>query len=117
MKTQASGRAGARLWLAGLLVSLGGCAGLPHGNLGMPATGDISFNGDGFNGKDYADPHPTSAGDAQQRAAYQAHQQQQIDAAKANAVPDLSHMACSGTSTASSGANAGTLTSSTNCHN
>ncbi|GAN77715.1 hypothetical protein [Acidisphaera rubrifaciens] len=117
MKAQVSARAGAKLAAAGLLALLGGCAGLPHGNLGMPATGGVSFDGTAFNGKDYADPHPTSASDAQQRAAYQAHQQQQIDAAKASAVPDLSHMTCSGTSTASSGVNAGTLTSSTNCHN
>lgn len=86
---------------------------LPHGNLGMPVMSDAPFNG-----KNYADPNPHSSSDDAQRAAYQQHQQEQNDAAaRANTMPDLSKMNCTTTGSSSSGANAGTMTSSTSCHN
>jgi hypothetical protein len=40
-----------------------------------------------------------------------------MNAAGLNSGPDLSHMSCSGSSVSSSGANAGTLSSSSSCHN
>ncbi len=97
-----------------VLASLAGCAlgDLPHGNLGMPADA-----GSPFNGRDYADPNPHSASDDAQRAAYQRHQQEQNDAAARASEPDLSTMTCTGTSSSATAANAGSLTSSTNCHN
>lgn len=73
-----------------------------------------------FNNKNYADPNPHSASDDAQRAAYQQHQQDQQDqmnAAGVNGGPDLSHMRCTGSSSSSSGVNAGTFSSSTSCHN
>jgi hypothetical protein len=110
----------ARIALAALLLMLAGCdlPPLPHGNLPMPdMSGGPGFDNGAFNGKNYPDPHPESPSDDAQRAAYQRHQQEQIDAARANSAPDLSKMTCTGSSTSSSGANAGTFSSSTSCHN
>jgi hypothetical protein len=104
-----------RLALAAIPLLLAGCASLPHGNLGMPDTSGVpgfSSSSD-FNNRNYADPNPHSASDDAQRAAYQQHQQDQMSVS----APDLSHMNCSGTSVSSSAANAGTLSSSTACHN
>jgi hypothetical protein len=72
-----------------------------------------------FNGKDYPDPHPHSDSDDAQRAAYIQHQQEQQRAQQSggSGMPDLSKMNCTGTSTVAQGANAGMMTSSTNCHN
>lgn len=110
-----------RLSLAVLLTLLGGCmdmSSLPHGNLGMPdMSGSPGFGDSQFNNKNYADPNPHSLSDDQQRAAFQQHQQEQDDAARMNSGPDLSHMSCTGSSTSSIGVNAGTMSSSTNCHN
>jgi hypothetical protein len=104
-----------------MLPLLAGCGlpPLPHGNLGMPdMSGAPGFGSDQFNGKNYPDPNPHSASDDAQRAAYQQHQQDQINAQqRANSGPDLSHMTCTGTTTSSSGANAGTFSSNTSCHN
>ena len=104
-----------RLAFAAALL-LAGCdmSQLPHGNLGMPdMSGGPGFNNTSpFNNKNYADPNPHSASDDAQRAAYQQHQQDQM-----NAGPDLSHMHCTGASTSSTGANAGTFSSSSSCHN
>ncbi len=104
-----------RLALFALPLCLGGClSSLPHGNLGMPdMSGGPGFGNGDFNSKNYADPNPRSASDDAQRAAYQQHQQDQVNSSG----PDLSHMSCSGSSTSSSGANAGTFSSSTSCHN
>jgi hypothetical protein len=109
-----------RLVLIGIPLLLAGCdlSSLPHGNLGMPdMSGGPGFGNSDFNNKNYADPNPDSASGDAQRAAYQQHQQDQVNAAGMNSSPDLSHMSCSGGSTSSSGANAGTLSSSTSCHN
>ncbi len=106
------------LVLVGVPLLLAGCGSLPHGNLGMPdMSGGPAFSNPDFNNKNYADPNPHSASDDAQRAAYQQHQQDQMNAAGMNSGPDLSHMNCSGSSVSSSGANAGTLSSSTSCHN
>jgi hypothetical protein len=107
---------------AAMLPVLAGCmdlSQLPHGNLPMPdMSGGPGFsNNSAFNGKNYADPNPHSASDDAQRAAYQQHQQDQMNAASMNSGPDLSHMHCTGTSTSSSGTNAGTFSSSSSCHN
>ncbi len=104
--------------LASLLLLSGcGLSSLPHGNLGMPdMSGGPGFGNSDFNNKYYADPNPHSASDDAQRAAYQQHQQEQRDQLN-NSGPDLSHMSCSGSSSSSSGANAGTFSSSTSCHN
>ena len=110
----------ARLAWLGVLSVLGGCdlSSLPHGNLPMPdMSGGPGFGNSAFNNKNYADPNPNSASDDAQRAAYQQHQQDQMNAARASSGPDLSHMSCSGSSVSSSGANAGTFSSSTSCHN
>jgi hypothetical protein len=109
-----------RLVLAGIPLLLAACdmSSLPHGNLGMPdMSGGPGFSNPAFNNKNYADPNPHSASDDAQRAAYQQHQQDQINAASTSSGPDLSHMSCSGSSVSSSGANAGTLSSSSSCHN
>jgi hypothetical protein len=102
-----------------LLVSCMDMSQLPHGNLPMPdMSGGPGFsNNAAFNGKNYADPNPHSASDDAQRAAYQQHQQEQMNAAGMNSGPDLGHMNCTGSSVSSSGANAGTYTASSNCHN
>ena len=108
-----------RLVLAGIPLLLGACdmSSLPHGNLGMPdMSGGPGFSNPAFN-KNYADPNPHSASDDAQRAAYQQHQQDQMNAAGMNSGPDLSHMSCSGSSVSSSGTSAGTLSSSSSCHN
>ena len=105
-----------RLALVAALLLLAGCdrSSLPHGNLGMLDMSEgPGFTGGQFNGKNYPDPNPHSASDDAQRAAYQQHQQDQLN----DSGPDLSHMSCSGGSTSSSGANAGTFSSSTSCHN
>jgi hypothetical protein len=111
----------ARLAFAVISLMLAGCdmSSLPHGNLGMPdMSGGPGFsNGGAFNNKNYADPSPHSASDDAQRAAYQQHQQDQMNAAGMNSGPDLSHMSCSGSSVSSSGTNAGTFSSSSSCHN
>jgi hypothetical protein len=110
----------ARIALAALLLLLSGCdlPSLPRGNLPMPdMSGGPGFDKTQFNGKNYPDPHPESASDDAQRAAYQRHQQEQIDAGRANSAPDLSKMTCTGGSTSSNGANAGTFSSNTSCHN
>jgi hypothetical protein len=104
----------------GAALLLGGCgmSSLPHGNLGMPdMSGGPGFGSGDFNNKNYADPNPHSASDDAQRAAYQQHQQDQINEQRAISEPDLGHMSCSGSSTSSTAANAGTLSSSTSCHN
>jgi hypothetical protein len=103
----------------GTLLLLTGCglSSLPHGNLPMPdMSGGPGFGNSDFNNKNYADPNPHSASDDAQRAAYQQHQQEQRDQLN-NSGPDLSHMTCTGSSSSSSGANAGTFSSSTSCHN
>jgi hypothetical protein len=109
------------LALASVLPLLAGCmdlSQLPHGNLPMPnMSGGPGFGNSAFNGKDYPDPNPHSASDDAQRAAYQQHQQDQMNAASMNSGPDLSHMSCTGSSVSSSGANAGTFSSSSSCHN
>ena len=108
-----------RLALGAGLLLLAGCdlSSLPHGNLPMPdMSGGPGFGSSPFNGKDYPDPHPHSDSDDAQRAAYQQHQQEQRDQLN-DSGPDLSHMSCSGGSSSSSGANAGTFSSSTSCHN
>jgi hypothetical protein len=107
-----------RLAVFALPLCLGGClSSLPHGNLGMPhMSGGPGFGNGSFNNKNYADPNPHSASDDAQRAAYQQHQQEQQEQLN-NSGPDLSHMSCSGSSTSSSAANAGTFSSSTSCHN
>lgn len=105
-----------RLAAGATLILLAGCdmSSLPHGNLGMPdMSGGPGFTSSQFNDKNYADPNPHSASDDAQRAAYQQHQQEQLN----ESGPDLSHMSCSGGGTSSSGANAGTFSSSTSCHN
>ncbi len=105
-----------RLALGAILLLLAGCglSSLPHGNLPMPdMSGGPGFGSSPFNGKDYPDPHPHSDSDDAQRAAYQQHQQDQIN----DSGPDLSHMSCTGSSSSSSGSNAGTFSSSTSCHN
>ncbi len=87
----------------GALLLLAGCdlSSLPHGNLGMPdMSGGPGFTSSQFNDKNYPDPNPHSASDDAQRAAYQQHQQDQLN----DSGPDLSHMSCSGGSTSSSGA-------------
>ena len=92
---------------------------LPHRHLGLPnmnAAPPFTTAG-AFNNKNYADPNPHSASDDAQRAAYQQHQQDQMNAAGMNSGPDLSHMSCSGSSVSSSGTNAGTFSSSSSCHN
>jgi hypothetical protein len=109
-----------RLPLASIPLVLAACdmSSLPHGNLGMPdMSGGPGFGNPAFNNENYADPNPHSASDDEQRAAYQQHQQDQMNAAGLNSGPDLSHMSCSGSSVSSSGANAGTLSSSSSCHN
>jgi hypothetical protein len=108
----------ARLAFAIIPLVLAGCD-LPHGNLGMPdISGGPGFSDTGaFNNKNYADPNPHSASDDAQRAAYQQHQQDQISAPGMNSGSDLSKMSCTGSSASSSGANAGTFSSSTSCHN
>jgi hypothetical protein len=71
-------------------------------------------NSGAFNTKSCADPNPHSESDYAQRAAYQPHQQDQMNT---NSGPDLSHMSCSSSSSvSSSGANAGTLSSNSSCH-
>lgn len=94
---------------------VGGCvdlSSLPHGNR-MPPMGDASP----FKGKDYPDPNPHSASDDQQHAAYLRHQQEQNDTASKPSEPDMSNMTRTGSSSSSSGPNAGMMTSSTSCHN
>jgi hypothetical protein len=106
------------LALAGIPLLLAACdmSSLPHGNLAMPdMSGGPGFSNPAFNDKNYTDPNLHSASDDAQRAAFQQHQQDQINAAGTS--PDLSHMSCSGSSVSSSGANAGTLSSSSSCHN
>jgi hypothetical protein len=105
-----------RLALVGTLLLLVGCdmSSLPHGNLGMPdMSGGPGFTSGEFNGKNYPDPNPRSASDDAQRAAYQQHQQDQLN----DSGPDLSRMSCSSSSVSSSGANAGTFSSNSSCHN
>jgi hypothetical protein len=83
--------------LAAILPLLAGCdlSSLPHGNLPMPnMSGGPGFGNSSFNGKNYPDPNPYSASDAAQRAAYQQHQQDQMNAASMNSGPDLSKMSC-----------------------
>ena len=70
-----------------------------------------------FNGKNYADPNPHSASDDAQRAAYMQHQQEQQQPSAPPAEPDLSAMHCSGSSSVSTGGNAGSMVGSTSCHN
>jgi hypothetical protein len=106
----------ARIALGAILLLLSGCglSSLPHGNLGMPdMSGGPGFSNGDFNDKNYADPNPHSASDDAQRAAYQQHQQEQLN----NSGPDLSHMSCNGSSSSSSISNAGSFSSSTSCHN
>jgi hypothetical protein len=71
------------------------------------------------NGKDGPDPHPHSDSDDAQRAAYQQFQDRQNQEASkpAFAMPDSGTLTCSASTFASSAANAGSLTSSTRCHN
>ena len=82
-----------------------------------------------FNGKNYADPSPHSDSDDQQRAAYEANQQRQMEikrgedveneeARKAGFGPSPTDgMNCASTSSFSGSANNGTSTSHTSCHN
>ena len=108
-----------RLALAILLPLLAGCdlSSLPHGNLPMPGmSGGTGFGSSPFNDRNY-DPNPHSASDDAQRAAYQQHQQEQIDAQRASAMPDLSQMRCTSSGTSTSGPNAGSFSSSSSCHN
>jgi hypothetical protein len=75
-----------------------------------------------YNNKDYPDPHPHSASDDAQRAAYIQHQQdqqreQQGQSSPGPSMPDLSKMSCSGSSNVVTAANAGMMTSSSSCHN
>jgi hypothetical protein len=84
-----------RLAIGAILFMLTGCglSSLPHGNLPMPDTiGGPGFGSSPFTGQ---------------------HQQEQLN----DSGPDLSHMSCSGSSSSSSGTNAGTFSSSASCHN
>jgi hypothetical protein len=113
-------RIGRGLLLGATLFAFGGCgaSSLPHGNLPMSdMSGGAGGGGSPFNNKNYPDPNPHSVSDDAQRAAYQQHQQEQIDEQRANSMPDLSHMTCTGNSASSSGPNAGSFSSSTSCHN
>jgi hypothetical protein len=82
------------LILIATLALVAGCdmSSLPHGNLGMPDMSGGPGFGSSTSSKSYDAPSPASG-------------------------PDLSHMSCSGSSVSSSGANAGTLSSSSSCHN
>jgi hypothetical protein len=84
----------------------------------MPTmSGGPGFGNSSFNDKNYPDPHPESESDDAQRAAYQQHQQDQINAAGADSAPDLGQMTCTSNSVSSTGGNAGSFSSSSSCHN
>ena len=105
-----------KLMLAAALLSLAGC-GIPP-NWGAPGTTPPWEKDSRFNGKDYPDPPPESASNDAQRAAYEAHQRAQMEEQHSHdSGPDLSQMHCTTTGSSSSGPNAGTMTSSTSCHN
>jgi hypothetical protein len=105
-----------KLLVAAALLPLSAC-GIPP-NWGAPGTTPPWETNAHSNGKDYPDPHPESPGSDAQRAAYEANQRQQIQQQQSHdSGPDLSQMHCTTTSSGSSGPNAGTMTSSTSCHN
>jgi hypothetical protein len=99
--------------LLAISLALAGC-GVPTGPLGMPVMG--GGPGTPFNDKNGPDPHPFSESNDAQRAAYEAHQREQQVQQQMRS-PDLSTMQCTGSSSGSSGPNAGMMTASTSCHN
>lgn len=111
------------LWLVVALLPLAACD-PRYGTLPPPGSPD-RFPSDGaysgpspFNDKNYADPHPQSDSDAEQRAAYIQHQKEQEDAAHAGSSgPDLSGMSCTSSSTTTGTFNNSVTTSHESCHN
>ncbi len=73
-----------------------------------------------FNDKNWADPHPQSDSNDQQRAAYEANQRQQreeLDNRNAGTGPSFTDgMNCTTTTSNSGSANSATTTSNTTCH-
>jgi hypothetical protein len=103
------------LRIAAAVLLLSGC-GIPP-NYGAPGTIPPWQHDSRVNDKNY-DPHPESPSSDAQRAAYEAHQREQLQQQQEHdSGPDLSQMHCTGTSSGSSGPNAGFMSSSTSCHN
>lgn len=112
------------LILAAMLIPLGGCTLTPEqeawnrqhhvGEFPWRAQpGPVSASP--FNGKDWADPHPHSDSDDQQRAAFEANQQRQRDEAGSGPF-STDGMNCTTTTSFSGSANSGTSSSHTSCH-